>query len=136
MLNSSVRELRAADAAQLGESWMNSKTVIKARRAAGAASISLLLLLIGTSAASAARECLTQPVSGATPSHGLIPFTVRNAALDAAIQHWTAQVPAHPTYKDWAKAKNKSTACNRVPNGIGGYNHHCNVRGTPCRDVN
>ena len=100
--------------------------------AAGAA---LALTLAGSSDARAARVCHNKLYQGSSPP-GLIAYVTQGAALNAAKQNWILQVTSD-TAADWAdlqKSTQRKQSCNRVPNGIGGYNHHCVFRAKPCRD--
>lgn len=86
--------------------------------------------------AEAAKQCSKKTYFGGSP-HGPIPWINRSGALSSAKGNWEGRVNADMagTFAVWGQSRNRKTACNRTPNGIGGYNWHCSVQAKPCRYV-
>ena len=89
--------------------------------------------------AMAGTKCSDKRLKGHTPI-GFIPYPHKRDALSAARQDWVracTNLTVGPGLNyvhrcDWVKAKNKKSACNRVPNGVGGYNYSCKFNAYPC----
>lgn len=104
--------------------------------------VCVVVMVVGmffSSTVYASKKCSNKNINGFTPV-GVIPFPKKSDAMNAARQNWVGACisffggPANTPKKkcDWVLSANKKSACNRVPNGFGGYNYTCEFRARPC----
>ncbi len=95
----------------------------------------VVLLTSGLFATDAAAVCLIKSVTGVSPTRQVPPYP-ESTALSAAIQNWYWMC-THTTTLDspkcnYSQAKDKKTACKRVPHPTSKNIYTCTVVARPC----
>ena len=97
----------------------------------------LVSIILAGGSANAALKCKDELTYGMAPKYILVPYVNKPGALKAAIGDWEASAvnKYRKEFVDWRKAVDKKVACNRQPNGIGGYNYSCKVKARACGNI-
>ena len=97
----------------------------------------ILAIALLAAAPSQAKQCAEKPVKANSNAAAPAALVVSPSnARSLARQAWDKRCAQlySGVWCDPAMSVGKKYACNRAPNGVGGYKHICELSATPCRN--